>query len=231
MTPEALAYLAKESYDPAYGARPVQRTMQQLVLSPLAGIILSGEVISGQTIRIGYDPGEEKVVEGAEGADEGVAKGGVIAAVEMEDAVAGGELLEGVGGAAGVREIGLGGFEEGEAVIHDFRQGGGFELPEAALAPEGGDHELDEGDFVGGVGEETLFEGFDGFLVEGSVFAGEDEGFGGETVTEGVHAGAGLAFGGDRSAGFRSVGSSGFDFLEGGWHCVMLPGARWWLPI
>ena len=69
MTQEALAYLAKESYDPAYGARPVQRTMQQLVLSPLAGIILSGEVVSGQTIRIDYDPGVEKVVEGAEGAE------------------------------------------------------------------------------------------------------------------------------------------------------------------
>jgi ATP-dependent Clp protease ATP-binding subunit ClpB len=69
MTPEALAYIAKESYDPAYGARPVQRTMQQLVLSPLAGIILSGEVISGQTIRIDYDPGVEKVIEGAEGAE------------------------------------------------------------------------------------------------------------------------------------------------------------------
>jgi ATP-dependent Clp protease ATP-binding subunit ClpB len=69
MTPEALAYIAKESYDPAYGARPVQRTMQQLVLSPLAGIILSGEVVSGQTIRIDYDPGVEKVVEGAEGAE------------------------------------------------------------------------------------------------------------------------------------------------------------------
>jgi len=69
MTPEALAYIAKESYDPAYGARPVQRTMQQMVLSPLAGIILSGEVVSGQTISIGYDPGEEKVMEGAEGAE------------------------------------------------------------------------------------------------------------------------------------------------------------------
>ncbi len=69
MTPEALAYIAKESYDPAYGARPVQRTMQQLVLSPLAGIILSGEVISGQTIRIDYDPGVEKVIEGGEGAE------------------------------------------------------------------------------------------------------------------------------------------------------------------
>lgn len=69
LTPEALSYLAKESYDPAYGARPVTRTVQQVVLSPLAGIILGGEVAAGQTIRIDYDPGEEKVIEGAEGAE------------------------------------------------------------------------------------------------------------------------------------------------------------------
>jgi ATP-dependent Clp protease ATP-binding subunit ClpB len=59
VTPEAMAYLARESYDPAYGARPVQRTLQQVVLSPLAGVVLSGEVEAGQTLQIDYDPGEE----------------------------------------------------------------------------------------------------------------------------------------------------------------------------
>jgi ATP-dependent Clp protease ATP-binding subunit ClpB len=55
VSPEAVAYLAKESYDPAYGARPVGRTMQRLVLSPLATVILSGEVAAGQTLHIGYE--------------------------------------------------------------------------------------------------------------------------------------------------------------------------------
>jgi len=59
VTPEALTYLAQQSYDPAYGARPVQRTLQQLVLSPLASIILAGECVAGQTLQIAYDPGEE----------------------------------------------------------------------------------------------------------------------------------------------------------------------------
>ena len=54
VTPEAVAYLAKESYDPAYGARPVGRTMQQLVLSPVATAILSGQVEAKQTLQIGY---------------------------------------------------------------------------------------------------------------------------------------------------------------------------------
>ena len=62
VTPEALTYLAQQSYDPAYGARPVQRTLQQIVLSPLASIILAGEVVAGQTMQIAYDPGEEVTV-------------------------------------------------------------------------------------------------------------------------------------------------------------------------
>jgi len=54
VTPEALAYLAKSSYDPAYGARPVGRTIQQLVLSPVATAVLAGEVTAGQTLQIGF---------------------------------------------------------------------------------------------------------------------------------------------------------------------------------
>jgi ATP-dependent Clp protease ATP-binding subunit ClpB len=69
VTPEALAYLARESYDPAYGARPVQRTIQQMVLSPLAGIILSGDASAGKTLQVGYDPGVERVEPAAEGGE------------------------------------------------------------------------------------------------------------------------------------------------------------------
>jgi ATP-dependent Clp protease ATP-binding subunit ClpB len=58
VTPEALAYLAKESYDPAYGARPVGRTMQQLVLAPLATAILAGDVAAKQRFRIAYEANE-----------------------------------------------------------------------------------------------------------------------------------------------------------------------------
>jgi ATP-dependent Clp protease ATP-binding subunit ClpB len=54
ISPEALSYLAKQSYDPAYGARPVGRTMQQLVLSPLATAILAGEVAPKQSLQIDY---------------------------------------------------------------------------------------------------------------------------------------------------------------------------------
>jgi ATP-dependent Clp protease ATP-binding subunit ClpB len=58
ITPEALTYLAQQSYDPAYGARPVGRTMQQLVLSPLATAILAEEVTPKQVLRIEYFEGD-----------------------------------------------------------------------------------------------------------------------------------------------------------------------------
>ena len=54
--PAAVAYLAKESYDPAYGARPVERTLQRLVLSPLSLMLIGGEVKPGQAVRLSYSP-------------------------------------------------------------------------------------------------------------------------------------------------------------------------------
>ncbi|HLW86636.1 MAG TPA: AAA family ATPase [Candidatus Sulfotelmatobacter sp.] len=68
VSPEAVAYLAKESYDPAYGARPVGRTMQQLVLSPLATAILGGDVLPKQTLRIDYSEAEGLSFAAKEGA-------------------------------------------------------------------------------------------------------------------------------------------------------------------
>jgi len=55
---EAVAWLAQESYDPAYGARPVYRTLQRLVMAPLATTILAGELQPGQCLRIEYLAGE-----------------------------------------------------------------------------------------------------------------------------------------------------------------------------
>jgi ATP-dependent Clp protease ATP-binding subunit ClpB len=51
---DALKYLAALSYDPEYGARPVGRTMQQVVLSPLATALIAGEIEHGQTLHIHY---------------------------------------------------------------------------------------------------------------------------------------------------------------------------------
>jgi ATP-dependent Clp protease ATP-binding subunit ClpB len=72
VTQGAVAYLGQQSYDPAYGARPVGRTMQQLVLSPLATVLLAGEAVPGQTIHIGYEEGSGLTI-GVEDGEEGLA--------------------------------------------------------------------------------------------------------------------------------------------------------------
>src|SRR5439155_18492115 len=50
VTPEARAYLAREGYDPAYGARPLKRTIQRMILDPLSIKLLGGELLPGDTI-------------------------------------------------------------------------------------------------------------------------------------------------------------------------------------
>jgi ATP-dependent Clp protease ATP-binding subunit ClpA len=52
LTPEAKRVLAKEGYDPHYGARPLERAMKRLVENPLAMKIVSGEVQEGDHITI-----------------------------------------------------------------------------------------------------------------------------------------------------------------------------------
>ncbi|MFJ4524630.1 ATP-dependent chaperone ClpB [Streptomyces sp. NPDC088810] len=52
ITPEALAWLAQEGLDPAYGARPLRRLVQTAIGDRLAKEILSGEVKDGDTVRV-----------------------------------------------------------------------------------------------------------------------------------------------------------------------------------
>lgn len=49
---KARELLARKGYDPMFGARPVKRTIQNLVQNPLAKLILGGEVKEGDTVQI-----------------------------------------------------------------------------------------------------------------------------------------------------------------------------------
>jgi ATP-dependent Clp protease ATP-binding subunit ClpB len=51
----ARALLAREGYDPAYGARPLKRAIQTLIQNPLAVKILRGEILPGQGVRVSAD--------------------------------------------------------------------------------------------------------------------------------------------------------------------------------
>ncbi len=51
LTPEAKALLARDGYDPAFGARPLKRAIQRLVQNPLAMAVLEGKFTDGDTIK------------------------------------------------------------------------------------------------------------------------------------------------------------------------------------
>ena len=49
---EALSYLAKEGYNPHYGARPLNRLIQNKILNPVASYIISNGVKAGDTVIV-----------------------------------------------------------------------------------------------------------------------------------------------------------------------------------
>ncbi|HYX30230.1 MAG TPA: ATP-dependent chaperone ClpB [Pyrinomonadaceae bacterium] len=50
--------LAREGYDPSFGARPLKRAIQTLIQNPLAMKLLNGEVLPGQTVFVTARNGE-----------------------------------------------------------------------------------------------------------------------------------------------------------------------------
>ena len=46
--------LAKEGYDPKYGARPLRKTIQRRLEDPLADMFLSGKLAKAEKVSVGY---------------------------------------------------------------------------------------------------------------------------------------------------------------------------------
>ncbi|MFZ4627447.1 MAG: ATP-dependent chaperone ClpB [Blastocatellia bacterium] len=44
--------IAREGYDPVYGARPLRRAIQSLIQNPLALQLLNGEIVAGESVRV-----------------------------------------------------------------------------------------------------------------------------------------------------------------------------------
>jgi ATP-dependent Clp protease ATP-binding subunit ClpB len=61
---DAVALLAERAYDPAYGARPVERTLERLVISDLSRSIIAGDVAPGSAVWIVRDGDEVAVLAG-----------------------------------------------------------------------------------------------------------------------------------------------------------------------
>ncbi|MCI0183876.1 MAG: ATP-dependent Clp protease ATP-binding subunit [Acidibacillus sp.] len=56
LTQEAKDFLAKEGFDPQYGARPLKRAMQRHIEDKLSEALLAGTIARGDEVRIDVDP-------------------------------------------------------------------------------------------------------------------------------------------------------------------------------
>ncbi len=54
---KAREWLAEKGYDPAYGARPLKRTIQKSVQDPLSELILSGRIKDGEKVSVSAGKG------------------------------------------------------------------------------------------------------------------------------------------------------------------------------
>ena len=58
LTDKAREHLVEQGYDAVYGARPLKRTIQRLVLDPLALQVLQGKFVEGDTVVVDVEGGK-----------------------------------------------------------------------------------------------------------------------------------------------------------------------------
>jgi ATP-dependent Clp protease ATP-binding subunit ClpB len=58
LTAEAATHLAREGYDPVYGARPLKRAIQKELETPIGRRLLAGEIHDGEKVTVGWKDGE-----------------------------------------------------------------------------------------------------------------------------------------------------------------------------
>jgi ATP-dependent Clp protease ATP-binding subunit ClpB len=62
LTPAALKHLGQRGYDPVYGARPLKRLIQQELETPIARLLVKGELRDGDTASVDVKNGDVIVV-------------------------------------------------------------------------------------------------------------------------------------------------------------------------
>jgi ATP-dependent Clp protease ATP-binding subunit ClpB len=62
LTPAALEDLARRGYDPVYGARPLKRLIQQDIETPIARLLVKGELRDGETAAVDLMDGRMSVI-------------------------------------------------------------------------------------------------------------------------------------------------------------------------
>ncbi|MFZ1804918.1 MAG: type VI secretion system ATPase TssH, partial [Nitrospira sp.] len=62
ISPSALKHLGERGYDPVYGARPLKRLIQQELETPIAKLLIKGELRDGDTASVDVNNGGLVVV-------------------------------------------------------------------------------------------------------------------------------------------------------------------------
>ncbi len=57
-TPDVVQHLARTGYDPRYGARPLQRTLETLIVAPLSRLLVERSGSATSVIRCVMKDGE-----------------------------------------------------------------------------------------------------------------------------------------------------------------------------
>lgn len=57
-----LAQLAKEGFDPVYGARPLRRLIQRSIENPIAIYLINKTIVAGETVTVDYDASQDKFI-------------------------------------------------------------------------------------------------------------------------------------------------------------------------
>ncbi|MCE2465856.1 MAG: AAA family ATPase, partial [Dehalococcoidia bacterium] len=77
LTQDALELLAREGYDPSYGARPLRRAVQRYLENPLAKAVLTGQFQAGAHVLVGSDGKSLTFSQGNEGETQKGSEGAV----------------------------------------------------------------------------------------------------------------------------------------------------------
>ncbi|HXD88929.1 MAG TPA: ATP-dependent chaperone ClpB [Urbifossiella sp.] len=62
LTDAAKKHVVEVGYEPSYGARPLKRTIQKEIETPLARLLLKGDVRDGTTVEVDYDASADALV-------------------------------------------------------------------------------------------------------------------------------------------------------------------------
>ncbi len=62
LSQKAFDQLAKEGYDPVYGARPLRRLIQRSIENPIAIYLIQKTIVPGETILVDYDANQDKFI-------------------------------------------------------------------------------------------------------------------------------------------------------------------------